>query len=588
MEFEQLVVSGTLLATLVLFVWGHWRYDVVALLALLFLTIFDIVPAEDAFDGFGHPAIVTVVAVLVISRALEISGLVDMIAGRLQGLNERPDLMLACLCLLVTLFSAFMNNIGALALLLPVTIQLTDRGSLPRHVALMPLAFGSILGGMTTLIGTPPNIIISSYREEYSGNPFSIFDFSPVGVVVAVFGAVLAAMLAKWLLPLREEEASHDPFEQLEPYITELSVPPDSPLVGKALSEFEILGDGDAAVVELIRSGSLTLAPKARTRLRADDVIVIEADPDTLKLILESSQVELAHEKQFNAEHLVADETEIVEAVIMPGSRIARRTSVEMRLRSHYGTNLLALSRKGARINQRLGHERLRTGDVVLLQCDRDRMAETLTRLGCLPLTSRELTPRQKFNAVPALIFFAALALGTVGLFKVYVALMLAAVLLVMLRQISLPAAYESIDWPIIVLLGAMIPVGQSLETTGVTALIAQALSAGLLGAPVWLVILSLLLVSMVLSNIINNAATAILMAPLALAIASQLDVSSDALLMSVAVGSSAAFLTPIGHQSNLLVMGPGGYNFSDYWRLGLPLSLLVCLLGVPAIFLFW
>ena len=522
MEFDQLVVSATLAASLGLFAWGVWRYDVVALLALLVLVLFQIVPSEIAFNGFGHPAVVTVVAVFIISRALEASGAVDIIAKRLEQIGDNPIVMLGALCLLVTVCSAFMNNIGALALLLPVAVQLTGRGKLPRHMALMPLAFGSILGGMTTLIGTPPNIIISGYREQHLGAPFAIFDFAPVGVFVALGGAALAVALARWVLPVREPERAFDPYAQLEPYITEVIVTEESPLVGRPLLELDALGNGDAAVIELIRPDGFTLAPRARTILRANDVVVLEADPETLASILDTKQVELVHEKQFNPEHLSSDEIEITEAVVMPGARIESRTSVGMRLRSSFGINLLAISRKGSRVERRLGHERLRTGDVVLLQGDPDRMDETLARLGCLPLTARKLVLRQSFNYVPAVIFFAALGLSTAGLLKVHIALILAAVVLTMMRQISLRDAYDSVDWPIIVLLGAMVPVGGSLEATGVTGLIAGALSELLLSAPVWLVIMVLLLVALLLSNVINNAATAILMAPLAFAMASQ------------------------------------------------------------------
>lgn len=588
MQTEQLIVSGTLAASLVLFVWGPWRYDLVALAALLCLVVSGIIPADQAFEGFGHPAVVTVAAVLIMSRALELSGMVDAIAVRLERLSASPVLLLGALCGLVTVFSAFMNNIGALALLLPVAVQLTSRTSLPRHVALMPLAFGSILGGMTTLVGTPPNIIISSYREQELGAAFAVFDFAPVGVAVAAGGVVLAVICARFVLPVREKEGSSDFYLQIEPYIVELTIPEDSRLVGLRLRDLEDLGHEDAAIIELIRPDALTLAPRRWTKIRAGDVVVLETDPETLKSILDSKQVELAHEKQFDPEHLVSDEVKIVEAVIMPGSRAEARTSSGLRLRSNFGINLLAISRTGGRVERRIGHERLRVGDVLLLQGDAERMQESLARLGCLPLGQRQLKLTRGFEYLPVAIFAAALVCASLGWLKAHIALSLGALALVGLRSLPLREAYESIDWPIIVLLGAMVPVGASLESTGITELIAQSLGGGLAGAPGWLVILVLLLVALLLSNIINNAATAILMAPLGIAIAARLGMPADALLMAVAIGSSAAFLTPIGHQSNLLVMGPGAYTFSDYWRLGLPVSLVVCLIAVPLIMFVW
>lgn len=585
---DQIAVGGVLLGALALFAWGYWRYDVVALLALLILVLVGVVPAADAFAGFAHPAIVTVAAMLILSKALEKSGIVDFITRRMSGLLERPAAAIVSLTALATFFSGFMNNIGALALMLPVALQMTRKSALSPNVVLMPIAFGSILGGLTTLIGTPPNIIIASYRAQHAGEPFGIFDFTPVGLAVAVAGVALIALLSRCVLPNRESAGAADVYGQLEPYVTELLIPPGSSLAGASLECVEARADGDASVIELIRNGESLLAPRGRRRLRENDVLVIEADPASLNLLLAGGELELAHDKQFDEAHLTSDEVAFTEAVIMPRSDLDRRSSVEMRLRSEFGINLLALSRRGARLVKRLGHERLRVGDVLLLQGDAESMPETLSQLGCLPLEGRSLDLGQSYSILPLILFLGALGLSSVGILEVQVALMLAAVLVVLTGELSLRDSYESIDWPVIVLLGAMVPVGQSLEIVGLTQEIAGGMSAFLSGAQPAVVVTCLLVTALLLSNVVNNAATAILMAPLALTIASDIGVNPDALLMAVAVGSSCAFLTPIGHQSNLLVMGPGGYRFSDYFRLGLPLSVGVCLVAVPMILIVW
>lgn len=585
---DQIIVAIVLGGALVMFAWGYWRYDLIALLALLSLVVVDIVPGKEAFAGFGHPAVVTVAAMLVLSKALEKSGVVDFITRRLGELDSRPVFAIAVLTALATLFSGFMNNIGALALMLPVAIQLTRNGSISPSFVLMPIAFGSILGGLTTLIGTPPNIIIAEYRAQHSGTGFGIFDFTPVGLTVAVAGCAIVILLARHLLPNRMQDQGTDVFSQLEPYVTELIIPEGSPLAGQPLERIEARANDDASVVELIRNGEALLAPRRRHRLRENDVLVIEADPASLQLLLAEGGIELAHEKQFDEQHLTSDEIEIVESVIMPGSRLDRRSSVDMRLRSEFGINLLALSRRGARLIERLGHEPLRVGDVVLLQGDAESLPETQSHLGLLPLGGRSLGLGSTFSILPLILFIGALALNISGLLQIQIALSLAAIFVVMAKHLSLRETYESIDWPVVILLGAMVPVGQSIEAVGLTQLAASQMSEFMSQAGPVVVVSSLLISAMLISNIVNNAATAILMAPLALTIADNLGVSADPLLMAVAVGSSCAFLTPIGHQSNLLVMGPGGYEFGDYWRLGLPLSILVCVISVPAIIFVW
>lgn len=586
MDFQQIAVVATLLATLAMFAWGFWRYDMVALIALLVLVVLGIVPESEAFAGFGHPAIITVAAMLVISAALEKTGIVDMIAARI--LKDSPGVVMAMLMQTgaVAIMSAFMNNIGALALMLPVALQVARRtGVHPAHF-LMPLAFGSILGGLITMIGTPPNIIIATFREQATGESFGIFDFTPAGVAVTVVGLAVIGLLARFVIPIRNENASSDVYDQLEPYLTEISVPENSDFAGKRLRALREAGDDDVAIVAMIRDGERTMSPHGNMSLRPDDTFILEADPDSLRTFLDRTGAQITAERHFGSDLFSSDDIVTAEVVILPGSRLERRTAAGIRLRSAYGVNLLGVARQASQIRSRLGHVRLRVGDVLLIQGDVETIRETCAALDCLPLEQRGVAIRRKFSPVPILVFAAALLASAVGVFPIQVTLSVAAVVIVLGNYISIREMYDAIDWPIIVLLGALVPVGATLDSTGVTGLLGQTIVNLVGGSPAVFVVPLLMIVAIALSNVVNNAATAILMAPLAMSVADGLGVNPDPFLMAVAIGSSCAFMTPIGHQSNLLVMGPGGYEFRDYWRLGLPVSIAAVLIGSPAILL--
>lgn len=586
MDFQQIAVVATLLATLVMFAWGFWRYDLVALIALLVLVVLGIVPEAEAFAGFGHPAIITVAAMLVISAALEKTGIVDMIAARI--LKDSPGVVMAMLMQTgaVAVMSAFMNNIGALALMLPVALQVARRtGVHPAHF-LMPLAFGSILGGLITMIGTPPNIIIATFREQATGESFGIFDFTPVGLAVTLVGLAVIGLIARYVIPVRNDNGSTDVYDQLEPYLTEISIPEGSAFARERLRALREAGDDDVAIVAMIRNGERTMSPHGNVSVRPDDTFIVEADPDSLRTFLDRTGAQITAERHFGSDLFSSDEIVTAEVVVLPGSRLERRTAAGMRLRSAYGVNLLGVARQASQIRARLGHVRLRVGDVLLIQGDVETIRETCAALECLPLEQRGVAIRRKFSPVPILVFAAALVASAVGIFPIQVALSLAAVVIVLGNYISMREMYDSIDWPIIVLLGALVPVGATLDSTGVTALLGQGIIDLVGESPAVFVVPLLMIVAIALSNVVNNAATAILMAPLALSVASGLGVNPDAFLMAVAVGSSCAFMTPIGHQSNLLVMGPGGYEFRDYWRLGLPVSIAAVLIGSPLILL--
>ncbi len=590
MTFPQIYIFAVLAATLTLFIWGRWRYDIVALLALLAVVIGGLIPPEKAFDGFGHPAVITVAAVLVISKAIQNSGLIGWLARSLEAFNQRPELQTGAVVILVGVLSAFMNNVGALALLLPVVIHTARKSGRSPSMLLMPLSFGSLLGGLVTLIGTPPNIIIATYRGTLGQEPFGMFDFAPVGIVVAIAGALFIALIGWRLIPAREGQgAEKGGLFDIEGYITELVVPEDSNLSGKSIRELlEPAGHGEVVAVALQRGESRRLKPALNEIVRDDDTLLLEGSAQSIETIIHDSGLRLVGSSTLDPKALESEDIHFVEAVITPNSRLVRRTVAQAMFGRRYGLNLLALARQGRPIRENLRKVTLRAGDVLLLQGDAQALPESLSTLGCLPLAERDLTLHRLPSPLPLIVFAGAIASSVLGFLSIPVAFTAAVVALVLTRSVNLRELYSSVDWSVIVLLAAMVPVGLAVEVSGATAIIADGVANLAAVLPPWSVVLVILLVAMVLSDVMNNAATAVLMAPLAFGVAERIAVSPDPLLMAVAVGSSCAFLTPIGHQSNILVMGPAGYRFGDYWRMGLPLEIIIVVISVPAILWIW
>ena len=626
MNPDQLTLLAILMATIILFVWGRWRHDVVAAAALLACVIFGLVPGTEAFEGFGHPAVITVAAVLILSRALQISGAVDILTDRVLPKTDRAFVANAMLVCLAAFLSAFMNNVGALALLMPVAIQLAQKHGLAPGQMLMPLAFGSILGGMTTLIGTPPNLIVSGFRADAGLGSFQMFDFTPVGVAVVVAGLAVVLGLGRFLIPVRER-SDLDDFDTGD-YLTEARVPSKSDAVGLRLSEAEErIEETGSQIVGLIRNEQRIRSPHGNYKLQPGDILVIEAEPKALVTALSTLDIRLEEDKRespidtrpedqepqssvkkpanTSQDHAEkgerpdqdskrskteeAREIVLMEVVVMPTSGIIGRSASAMKLRTHYDINLLAVSRQGRRTVARLRTLRFRPSDVLLLQGPLETVQAFAINNGCVPLAERALRiPRPRQALTASLIMLGAVAIAALGLLPTAAAFALGVLVTVLTRLIPPRKVYEAVDWPVIVLLGALIPVAGAMESTGAADLLAGFLLEQASFGSAVIALALILVLTMTLSDFMNNAATAAVMCPIAISSARLLEVNPDSLLMAVAVGASCAFLTPIGHQNNTLILGPGGFRFGDYWRLGLPLEVLVVLVGVPMILLVW
>jgi len=585
---DQIILFALFGAVFALLLWGRYRYDIVAFSALMLGVVLGVVPTDRAFSGFGHPATIIVALVLVVSAGLVRSGAVHLITRTLVDSSRALQGHIAIMGGVGAVLSAFMNNVAALALLMPVDMQTARKAGRPAGLSLMPLSFATILGGMATLIGTPPNIIIASIREDALGAPFAMFDFAPVGAVTALAGLVFVALIGWRLIPQREDTVLKP--SELAEYIAELTVPEESEHIGKRLIELEEAAESaDVAILGVIRGGKRRYGAAINTVLQAGDVLVLQAKPDALDEF--RSSLSLAFSDKEREERLRAEGAglDLIEVVVPQSSRLVGKTTQGVGLHWRQHSVLMGISREGRKITSQVRNTPINPGDILLLLVPKERGHEVTEWLGCLPLADRGLAVTQDTKTWLAIgIFGAAVAAASLGLIYLPIALGIVVMAYVLTRIVPLNELYTNIEWPVVVLLGSMIPLGAALEDVGGTRLIAEALVGLTGGLPALAILTVLMAVTMSLSDVLNNTATTIVAAPVGIQMAQSLGVSPDPFLMAVAVAASSAFLTPIGHKNNTLVLGPGGYRFRDYWRMGLPLEVLVVAVSVPAILVFW
>lgn len=586
----QITIFAILIITICLFIWDKWRFDLVALGALFVSVIAGVVSPEDAFSGIGDPVVVTVGCILVMSAAISRSGFIDWCMKLLSHVVDKPKLQIALLVTLVVSLSAFMNNVGALAVFLPIAIAFAKKAQRSPSELLMPLSFGSLLGGLITLIGTPPNILISRIRQDITGAPFEMFDFAPVGLGVCAVGIAYLTVGWKFLPKDRRGQPAPEDRFTIEDYISEVRVPEESTIIGKTVHDVEMkMQDEDFAIIGLIRNKYRRLVPSGRMKILAGDILVVETDPIMLKKLIDTYGLALTEAKQDERVVLDSDDVGVMEAIITQGSILTRTTARALALRSRFGVNLLAVRKSGAAVKKRIRDIKLAEGDVIVLQGNLDEMPQTLSELGALPLAERNLLlGRGKMAFLPVLIMAIAIGLTVAGILPISIAFLGGVVAIGALRVLRMHEMYDAIDAPVIILLAAMIPVSQALSDTGGADVIADVLSSVTAGLTAPMIVASVIIASMMVTPFLNNGATVLLMAPIAAGLATRMDMSVDPFLMAVAIGTSCDFLTPVGHQSNTLVMGPGGYRFNDYWRMGLPLSILVIIVATPLILWVW
>lgn len=589
MSFDQTFLFALFAAVFGLLIWGRIRYDLVAFLALIVAVIVGVVPKEAAFSGFGHPATIIVAVVLVVSRGLVNSGAVAWILRNLIDSGRSLSGHTAIMATIGAAFSSLMNNVAALALLMPVEISASTKAGRSPALTLMPLAFATILGGMVTLIGTPPNIIIAAFREKALGESFAMFDFAPVGLVCALFGVAFVTLIGWRLIPVSETKSSPAAnLRDLHGYVAELIVSETSPTIGQMVSDLdEVADEAGVAVIGLVRNGQRLPGGARRMEIREGDVLVVNASVEAIDNFIGALKLDFPNRDRVDEED--NKDMALMEVVVPRDSRLDGRSAAAINLNRWHGVSVLGISRRGKSFRDRVGRVPIEAGDVLLLIGPSERLNESAQWLGALPLADRGLGVTQHGRAAfAAAIFAIAVALAAFNLIYLPIALAAVVVFYVIFDIVPARQVYSEIEWPIVILLGSMIPLGAALESSGGTALIAGGIVGLTSGLPAWAVLTVLMIVIMTLSDVLNNTATAVIGAPIALDMANQLGANPDPFLMTVAVAASCAFLTPIGHKNNTLILGPGGYSFGDYWRMGLPLEMIIVIVSIPAILIFW
>ena len=585
MTTPQLLSVGVLIGMMLLFIWGRFRYDLVAVIALLAALALGVVKPKQAFTGFSDDIVVIVGSALVLSGAVQRSGVIERAMLVLQRRITHVRSQLTLLCASVGFASALVKNIGALAMLMPVAFQMAKRANISPAAYLMPMSFASLLGGLITLIGTSPNIIVSRVREEMTGEPFGMFDYAPVGLGLTVTGLIFLRFGYRLLPRNRRAAPTLGEAIDIQDYVTEAEVPAGSPAVDETVAAFRERHDNEVTVTAILRAG-IRSTPFPDTTLMPEDVLILAGAPDSLERVIASDRLELEGAHRAAPQ---SGETGVIEAVIGTDSPLIGRTAGRLGLHERFGVNLIAVSRQGERLASRLGEIMLEAGDVIVLQGPLDLLFERLSELGCLPLAERELRlGNARKGLLPIVILGVAMLATALGYVPVAVAFFAAAGLTILSGALPVREAYGHIEWPILVMLGALIPVSDTLRTTGASELIGDWLGHLAAQLPPWGAVALILAAAMAVTPFLNNAATVLVMAPIAATFAGELGYRPEAFLMATAVGAGCDFLTPIGHQCNTLVMGPGGYRFGDYARLGAPLSLLVLLIGTPLILSVW
>lgn len=601
MTLPQALSFGLIAVIVAFFVWNRFRFDLVALFGLLAALALGVVPADKAFSGFSDQVVVLIASALVISAGVGKSTLIGRMVRKCEPFLTTTTRQVAALTFATTVMSAFMKNIGALAILLPVAIQIARRRETPVSRLLMPMAFGSLIGGVVTLIGTSPNILVSRVRQELTGEPFAMFDFAPVGIGIAAAG--LLFLVVGWrLLPTnRTPPSSAEQAFETDPYLTEVRVGEKSTLVDKTVGDLEALGEGDVEVVAIIREKHRRYTPAWHWQLFAGDILVVRAEAVALRKLIEEAKLDLRaadpdkdartpkEPEEKDTKGQPPKDTAVIEAVVTGESPLIGASARSLRLREHQGLSLLAISRSGQPLSRRLSQIRFQAGDVLVLQGPSETLSESLRNLACLPLLDRAIgLGRKRQEYLPIVLLAVAMLVVAFKLVPVTTAFFGAAVLMVVFRVLTLKEAYEAIDIPIIVLLACLIPISDSISSTGGAELIAGLLAVAANWLPPIGALALMMGSAMLLTPFLNNAATVLIMGPIGASLAQKLGLNPDPFLMAVALGAACDFLTPIGHQCNTLVMGPGGYRFGDYSRLGLPLSGLVLIVGTLLIPVFW
>ena len=589
MTLQQALSFGLVGLTVIVFIWGRWRYDLVALGALAVGIVIGVIPIKSAFDGVSNDIVIIIASALVLSAAVARSGLVDTILAPLVPRLKSEKSQVPVFATATAILSMLSKNVGALALMMPTALQIAKRTNTPASRVLMPMSFASLVGGLAVLVGTSPNIIVSEVRGEATGTPFGMFDYFPVGGILTVIAIVYLTFAYRLLPKDRKATISVDAALAANAYMTEVEVPAGWAWKSSRVADIQKFGDGSNQVVAILRDHKRISAPHPNRKILPGDTLLLEGEEQELNELIVRAGLKLSLTDRPVALAEPTDEVRVVEAVIGADSDLIGESAKSFALHEAHGVNLIGVSRSGYRMRGPLSSTRLKSGDILVLQGSEQSLPEALKALGLLPLAEREVRLGGIRHAIaPAVILGGAMIVVATGLLPVAAGFFIAAVLVVAVGALRMREAYAALDAPVLILVAALIPVSDSIEKSGGADLIAGLLSGAFHGMPPLVTLTAMMAVAMIATPFLNNAATVLIVAPIGMGLAKQLGLSADPFLMAVAVGAGCDFLTPVGHQCNTLVMGPGGYRFGDYARLGAPLSVIILLVAPLLISLFW
>lgn len=592
MTSEIALVLAILGTAIVLFATERIRVDVISMMVLLSLILTGLLTVEEAFSGFSNPAVITVWAIYIVSEGLFITGVADYLGQRILGISGNNSARLTVVIMVaVGAMSAFMNNIGATAVLLPAVVAIGRKINIPASKLLIPLAFGSLLGGVTTLIGTPPNLLVSSALAAAGYEPFTLFDYTPMGLIVMVSGITYFAVVGRHLLPNRQTHSLEDLTAdyKLRDYLTELKVLPESNLIGKTIVDTRLGEEYDLTIMGLMRDDHVRLGVLPNAHIKANDILLVKGSITQILEVQDRIGITIDSHMRLSELDLKSPEASVIEVVISQLADFAGKTLKEIDFRAKYGLTVLAIWHKEEPILSRLSDVSLQLGDVLLVQGPRQQLDNLRRDLAFIVLGPITMEYRRVNKTLLSLIIFGGMILlVSTGTLHIAPAAVLAAILMVLVGVLSMDEAYASVEWQSVFLIAGMLPLGIAMAKTGTADFLSDVIIDLVGGLGPQGIMVGLFLLTTIITEFMSNAAAAVLVAPIAISSAVTLGVAPQGFAMGVAIAASNSFLFPIGHQASVLVYGPGNYRFFDYTKVGLPLTLLIWLLLIIFLPILW
>ena len=593
---EIAIVLGILFLMFLLFVTEAFPLDVTALIILSVVLLFGFVTPTEAIKGFANPAVITIAVLFVLSHGLQKSGVLEFLVVKLNKLTETSRILgLFVFLFSVAIMSAFVNNTAIVAVFIPVTIRLSRQYHLSPSKLLMPLSYVAILGGTLTLVGTSTNLLVNSiYVESTSAVPLGIFEFAKFGIFMLLIGLTYVLFAVPFLIPSRTVTSSLTQSYHMGGYLTELKISSDSPLVGKTCHTRSINKNYDITVLDILREGNLISREIRDTILQENDILFVRGSLENFLRMKEVEKVSMLTDEKLTQAELVHDDNTLVECILTNQSELVGTSLMEINFRRRFGSFILAIRREGAILRRKIAHVILRAFDTLLVYGSREKLKELSDSGNFIVLGEIDATlKKHKFWWMSIVVIFAVVVFAALGVVPILKGAIIGVVLLMVLKVLSANEAYQSINWQVIVLIAALIPIGYVIQDTGTAFWIGNGLKdivnfVDNQSLRPFIMLSLIYLTTMILTEMVSNAATAIIMTPIAISAAVQMNLDPRPFIFAVCYAASASFITPIGYQTNLMVYGPGGYKFSDYVKVGLPLSIMLWLVATVVIPILW